>query len=134
MSKRKEHTFQFTAKQIADGAAAEAKYHDARAAWWNGEYEKACVEAEKSGVKITHFEVSGGKRAQMTLDPTLQRRIEESAHKRSDHQQKADRYKIEAASYASQPETLKYDLDNDDVVYFRLAGGLRDDEKPATFV
>ena len=37
MSKRKEHTFQFTAEQIAKAATAEAAYHTKRSVWWGGE-------------------------------------------------------------------------------------------------
>jgi hypothetical protein len=54
MSKRKEHTFRFTAGKIAEGATAEAKYHDDKATWWNGEYEKAAAEAQKKGVEFVY--------------------------------------------------------------------------------
>jgi len=134
MSKRKDHTFRFTAKQITEAAAGEAKHHDARAAWWNGEFEKAAAEAKTKGVDVRHFQVSGGQRAQIVIDTTLQERINEAERKRSDHQQKAERYKVDAAAYASQPETQDYQLDSDDVMYFRLAGGTRDEDKATAFV
>jgi len=134
MSKRKEHTFRFTAGKIAEGAASEAKYHDDKAIWWNGEYEKAAAEAQKKGVEIRHYPVTGGNRAQVVIDGTVQNRLEEAARKRSDHQSKADRYKVEAAAYGSQAADIPYDLDGDDVMYFRLAGGKREDEQPTPYV
>lgn len=134
MSKRKEHTFRFTAKQIAEAAGTEAKYHDERAAWWNGEYEKAAVLAKEKGVEIRHYPVTGGNRAQVVVDTTLSNRLEEAARKRSDHQQKAERYKVDSAVYASQPAEEPYQLDGDDVMYFRLAGGQREEDQPTPFV
>ncbi len=134
MSKRKDHVFRYTAEKIAEAATAEAKYHDERAAWWNGEYEKAAVEAKNKGVEIRHYAVTGGVRPQVTIDPTLSNRLEECARKRTEHQQKAEKYKIEAATYSAQPNTLQYDLDGEDVQYFRLAGGQREEEKPPQFI
>jgi len=134
MSKRKEHTFQFTAEQIAKGAATEAEYHTMRARWWDDEYNRAAEEAKAKGVEIRHYAVTGGNRAQVVIDASLQHRIEESASKRSKHQQSADRFRVEAAAYASQPAATAYALDGEDVMYFRLAGGVREDEAPTPFV
>lgn len=134
MSKRKEHTFQFTAGAIAKGAAAEAKYHEERATWWSNEYEQIATEAKEKGVEIRHFEVTGGKRAQLSIDARLSNRLEEAGRKRSEHQAQAERYKVEAAAYGSQPESLSYGLDGDDVMYWRLAGGTREDDKPIPLV
>ena len=134
MSKRKEHTFQFTAEQIAKAAASEAAYHTKRAVWWDGEYNKAAEEAKAKGVEIRHYAVTGGNRAQVVIDPTLQGRIEESSSKRSKHQQSAERFTVEAAAYGSQPAATAYALDGEDVMYFRLAGGTREDEQPTPFV
>jgi hypothetical protein len=134
MAKRKEHLFQFTAEAIAKAAASEAAYHSKRATWWDAEFNKAAEEAKVKGVEIRHYPVTGGNRAQVVIDATLQQRIEEAARKRTEHQQKAERFTIESASYGSQLEKTVYALDGEDVMYFRLAGGQREDEAPTPFV
>jgi hypothetical protein len=134
MSKRKEHVFRFTAKQIAEAATVESKYHSERAAWWNAEYEKAAAEAKAKGVEIRHYQVTGGVRPQVTIDASVSNRLEEAARKRTDHTRQADQFKVEAATYGSQPADLQYDLDGEDVMHFRLAGGEREEEKPLQFV
>jgi hypothetical protein len=128
MGKRTEHTFQFTAEQIAKAATAEFEYHAKRAVWWASEHETAVTEAKTKGVEVRRYPVTGGDRAAITIDPTLAKRVEESFTKRTDHQRKADRFRIEAAAYGSQSAGCAYALDSDDVVYFRLAGGPREED------
>jgi hypothetical protein len=125
MSKRKEHMFQFTGAKIAGAAAEEAIYHAKRATWWNDEYEKAAVEAKAKGVEVKHYAVTGGTRAQVVFDPTLQGRLDETYSKRAQHQRESDQFKIEAAAYGTQADRV-YELDTEDVMHFRLAGGERD--------
>lgn len=127
MSLRKTHSFMFPCEQIAEAAKTEATYHDQRAAWWNGEYEKAVADAQKAGLRIEKFKVTGGERAQMVVDPTLQGRISECEQKRAGHQKLAETLTVEAASYATQPKGMPYALDNEDIQHFRLAGGPRED-------
>jgi hypothetical protein len=125
MAHRATHRFQFTAEKIHLAAAGEAKYHAERADWWGLEYHKAVAAAKEKGVQVREYEVTGGKRADLMLDPALQNRMSECASKRTSHQQAADRFTIEAATYGSQAPGVTYDLDGEDVMYFRLAGGSR---------
>ncbi len=134
MSKREEHVFTFTAGEIAKAATAEAAYHTERVAWWGGEFETAMATAKEKGVEIRAYDVTGGKRAEIVIDPGLNRRIQEASSKRDEHHRQADRFTIEAAAYGSQPVGREYELDAADVVYFRLAGGPRVDENNKPFV
>lgn len=127
MTERKKHLFQFSAKQISEAAKVEAAYHDQRAGWWNSEFEKAVEAAKAAGLRVEKYAVTGGERAQMVIDPTLQNRINECENKRSSHQKLAEQLTIEAASYATQHEGMVYALDHEDVQHFRLAGGPRED-------
>jgi hypothetical protein len=124
--KRNEHTFQFTGDQIAKAAKAECDYHKERLVYWQQEQEKAIGEAKKAGVEIKEYDVTGGKQVNVVIDTSVQMRLSTCAAKIASHRQVADRLQIEAAAYATQPARA-YELHPDDVVYFRLAGGARED-------
>lgn len=126
MTKRNEHIFQFSGKQISAAAEAEGAYHTARVAWWKDEQEKALAKAKTAGVEVREYDVTGGKRAEIVLDPSVSARLSECVNKIQSHQRSADQFQIEAAAYGTQPARV-YDLHPDDVLYFRLAGGKRAD-------
>jgi len=123
---RDKHTFQFTAAKISLAANAEYDYHSKRSMDWRVELDKAIDEAKAKGVDIRQYNVTGGKRAEIIIDPSVQIRINLATEKIESHQRKADRFKIEAAAYKTQGDQV-YDLNPDDIVYFRLAGGERDE-------
>lgn len=124
--KRATHLFQFTGKGIGEAAAAEAEYHKGRVAWWKTEQDKAIVLAKAAGVEVREHDVTGGENVQVVIDPTVQSRLNECASKISSHRRLADDFTIQAACYATQSAVF-YDLDPDDVNYFRLAGGPREE-------
>jgi hypothetical protein len=124
--KRSEHTFQFPGKRISAAAAAEHTYHTERGKWWEAEQGTAIAKAKTAGVEIREYDVTGGKRADVILDPSVAARLTECANKIQTHRRAADQFQIEAAAYGTQPERV-YDLHPDDVFYFRLAGGARAD-------
>jgi hypothetical protein len=124
--KRSEHTFQFLGKQIGVAAQTEADYHRDRVEWWKSEQDKAIEKAKAAGVEIREMDVTGGKRVDVVLDPSVQSRLSECASKINSHRQAHDRFQIEAAAYASQPDRA-YELHPDDIVYFRIVGGSRED-------
>lgn len=124
--KRTTHTFRFLGKDIAAAADAERDYRAKRAEWWASEFDKAVSAAKEKGIEVREYPVTGGMQAHMAIDATLQERINICISKRASHKAAADRFAIESAAYATQPER-EYELDPDDVVYFRLAGGGRED-------
>jgi hypothetical protein len=126
MGKRHDHTFRFAGKAIAHAAAGEAHYHHQRVKWWKAEHEKAIAAAKGAGIEIRSYEVTGGTQAQVVIDPTLSQRLTQCENKIRSHQQAADRFQIEADAYDSQPKRL-YECHPDDIVYFRLVGGAREE-------
>ena len=121
------HLFQFKAAEISAAACEEAAYHSSRITWWESEQELAIKLAREAGIEIREHEITGGKNVEVVVDVSITKRLSQCATKIANHQSAADRFTIEAAAYGSQPEALVYELDPDDVVYFRLAGGPRED-------
>jgi hypothetical protein len=124
--KRNEHLFQFSGKQISDAAQAEHDYHRERVAFWQIEQDRAAERARAAGVDVREYAVTGGKRVQMVVDPDIQTRLNEAGSKIDSHRAASDKFKIEADCYGTQPDR-SYELHPDDVIYFRLAGGPRED-------
>lgn len=122
--KRNEHLFQFTGEELAKASKAEATYHFGRAIWWKAEQELAAKKARETGVEVREVEVSGGTEMQIVLDGTLQSRLTLCQWKIREHRKAADEFQIHAATYASNP-SRSYELQPDDVIYFRLAGSPR---------
>jgi hypothetical protein len=126
--KRGEHTFQFSGKQIADAAKAEHDYHAERLAWWRSQEEEAVKDAEAAGVQVRQQAVTGGRRVVMVVDVQIQDRLNLCGQKIDSHRNAADRFQIEAAAYGTHGNSTRtYELHPDDVLYFRLAGGARED-------
>lgn len=122
--KRSEHLFQFTGLQISAAASAECEYHRERIVFWEAEQTKAVEKAKSAGVEVREYDVTGGKRADVILDPSVSNRLTECANKLHSHRRAADEFQIEAACYGTQPER-SYELHPDDVIHFRIAGGPR---------
>lgn len=126
---REEHTFIFTAGEIAEAAKAEASYHEERAIFWDEEYLQAvALVRETAEIKIVELPVTGGSRVDVVVnygDSAAYKRMGESYEKRAQHQADHDRFSSEYALYASQPPSVPYELSAADVHYFRLAGDAR---------
>lgn len=126
MAKRKEHLFRFTGKEIADAAVLEAAYRWDRVDHWQVEHEAAIAAAEGAMATIQRIPATGGDQVRLGIDMTLADRINTAEWKRANHRQAADRYLIDAATYGSNPKA-NFELDGDDVMYFRLGGGAREE-------
>ena len=126
MAKRHEHTFQFTGRQISEAADDERAYHMMRVDYWRAEQDNAIEKARASGVDVREYDVTGGKQVNVVVDPEIVSRLSTCANKINTHGQAADRFQIEADAYATQPDRA-YECHPDDVVYFRLCGGPRED-------
>lgn len=134
---RSEHRFQFSASQIAAAAKQEAEYHEARVKFWQAEYASAVQTVRATaGVEIKEVAVTGGMRADVVVhygDPSAYRRMQEAFGKIQDHRVAAERYRTDERVYGSQVGGAEarvmrdpaYELDTDDVHYFRLGGDPR---------
>ena len=126
-----EHLFQFRGLDIAEAAETECEYHRDRLAHWRGQQEDLVGQAKglTAVVKVIEQQVTGGKRVQIVADLSgaqeINWKLNEVGSKIDWHRGKADEYGIKAAAYKTQPDRY-YELDPQDVAYFRLAGGPRE--------
>lgn len=124
------HLFQFTGAKIAAAAEAEKEYHLARQVHWLAEQSKLIERAKAltATVSVREQPVTGYTLYQVVADITgvqdINQRLSLCGSKIADHRRVADEYALKAAAYATQPERA-YELDPNDVQYFRLAGGSR---------
>lgn len=125
MTVRNEWRFQFSASVISKAAKDEAAYHEERLDWWKIEQERATEQAKAASVVVRKHEVTGGKRVEVVLDPSVSKRLQECESKISAHRAAFDDFKRWADAMSAMQPRQNYDLDPDDVAYFRLAGGAR---------
>ncbi len=127
---RADHLFTFHADEIADAARGEAKYHEDRLAYWKGEYEVAATRVEETiGAKIDRQQVTGGERVVVVVDygdPAAYKRLQEAWEKSADHREAAERFRTDERLYGTQSNRV-YELTTEDVHYYRLGGGPRED-------
>ncbi len=131
MSERSKHLFKFTARDIAAAAQEELAYHVKRTNFWNDEYRRA-VDFLKHTAKVEfrEFAVTGATRVDLVVnygDPLAFKRMQEAFEKIDSHRRAAEKFRIDAATYGSQEPTRVYELDADDVLYYRLGGGSRNE-------
>lgn len=125
-----QHEFQFPADRIALAAWDEADYHEGRVAYWKAEYETSFARVKETArIVVKEVNITGGKRADVTVDygdAAAFRRLNESITKIESHRKAADRFRTEATVYGTQGERA-YELSTEDVHYFRLGGGEREE-------
>lgn len=128
---RADHTFQFSAADIADHAQAEANYHRMRESYWRGEFDEAVEIVEQTiGARIERQAITGGYTVDVVIDrgdPAAYSRMQRSFSKAQQHAKDAEAYESDAAVYGSQGVTF-YDLTRADVQHFRLGGEPRPDD------
>lgn len=120
MSLRTEWKFQFTARQITEAATLKEQHHAARLEWWQNEREVAVLAAEGSTVSIKRVEVSGGDRAELSIDASLAYRINECEGKINQHRRDLATYQRWRESFALMNPTTVYELDPDDIAFFNI--------------
>lgn len=127
---RSDHEFQFAAPAIARAAQAEAEYHEGRASYWEGEFDSSFKRVkETAGVEVKEMNVTGGKRFDVTVDygdMAAYRRMNEASAKVQTHRDAAEKFRSDEKVYGSQNGRV-YELSADDVHYFRLGGGEREE-------
>lgn len=127
-SARTEHRFQYSAELIARAALAEAEYHQDRLGFWQHEYTAAAERVRATaGIALRAFQVTGGERIDVVVDygdPAAYKRMQEAWAKMVEHRHAEERYHSDAAVYQTQADRA-YELDLEDVRYFRLGGEAR---------
>jgi hypothetical protein len=126
---RSDHSFQFPAATIAAAADAEAEYHRERRDYWRLELARSIERVrETARIDVREFSVTGGTRVDVVVDYGDQasyKRMQEAQAKAAAHSEQAGRYELEARLYASQGDRV-YELDGDDVAFYRLNGAERE--------
>lgn len=127
------HLFQFSGNAIAEACKAEEAYHLERIAYWKSQQTDLIAKAKdlKSVVKVTEQTLSGGgKYVTVSADVLgigdLNSHLLLAAQKIQSHYASADTFKLKGAAYQSNAARV-YELDPQDVAYFRLNGGSRED-------
>lgn len=130
MSLRNEHKFTFEGKAIAEAAQAESDYHADRIGHWQARADKALeVVRDTIGAKVVEQNVTGGKQASIDIDYGDREAWAEytlAYRKVAMHTEDRDRFEQDAVTYGSQPGVY-FELDRDDVRWFRLGGDPRED-------
>lgn len=123
------HLFVFTADRIAEACEAEAKYHRERLAYWQAEQDTATeIVTGTCSAKVAKRPHTGGYAVDVVVDygdPAAYRRMQEAAQKVQAHLGQAERFETERDVYATQDG--EYELTQEDVHYFRLGGGGREE-------
>lgn len=130
MTKRSEHTFQFTAQQLEMAASNEAAYHEKRRAHWQERADTAIVTVKETiGAKVVERAVTGGTEMEVVVDygdTEAWREYSTAMRKINRHREEAERYRSDQRVYGTQGERF-YELDTDDVHHYRLNGAEREE-------
>lgn len=119
--------FQYQVARLLEAAQEKEKYHTDRLAFWKDEFDKAVAAAKEKGVEVREYAVTGGMRAEMVIDGTLQNRIDECRSKRERHRLAVTGFSQWVSVLDSQDENKVYDLTMDDALYFGVAERPADD-------
>lgn len=121
--KRDEWIFDFPATKLAAAAKAKLDHHDERLKFWQAAKEKTLAEIKEKGITVSDSQsdsssnIQRGYHAQIMVDQTYQRQLNESANKIESHRDKVREYTgwVQVLE-ANQDRT--YSLEADDYLFF----------------
>jgi hypothetical protein len=120
--KRERWTVKISGAKLSECCTERMGYHRERVAFW----EKALATAEQSlrsdGIQLKHFEVTGGRRTEAQLDPSLAKRVAECEQRLKSNRDAVNRFAAYRALLAAGGPNAEYELNADDVLYFNLEG------------
>lgn len=111
--------FGYHCKNLLNAVDAKIRFHDERHSYWVSEHDKAIAEAKEKGFQVKTFEVTGGARAELQLEPSLANRINESLTKGNNHKMELERYMVWKRAFDLNKECY-VELDAQDIEYFGL--------------
>jgi hypothetical protein len=121
---RKEWTFDYTAKALADGARQQLSFRLGRVEWWKDAKAKVMAEIKDTGIEVSESvaaDLSNYTKAmhgpQVMVRADLQSKITECHNKIMSHQQAADEYDGWIQLLDANPEA-RVPLTADDWLYF----------------
>ena len=89
---RTKWTFHYQAEEVRAGAEAKVEHHESRYDFWTGERAAILGQIKETGLDVRNYEVTGGSRADVVIDPTLQKRLTECESKVREHSNAIEDY------------------------------------------
>ena len=119
MSLRREWKFQYPCSQLQEAAHKKNKYHAERLKWWQAQQNSVMDEVRAKGLEVRERQVTGGKRGEIVIDPTYQRRLDECCSKTEEHQELTVEYTTWERVFELNP-SVTVELDAEDIQFFGL--------------
>lgn len=123
MTQRNDWTFDYGIEEVKDAAEKKVEHHSGRVEFWEKQKQDVLASIRESGIDIREHEITGGKRAEVVIDPTHQKRLSESQDGISRNQAKLEEYEGWAQvlhSRVIQSDARVLHLDHQDILYFGL--------------
>jgi hypothetical protein len=125
MSQRDEWKFDYTVKAVLEGARGKLTFHLGRHEFWEKKKAETLQRIKAGGIDVqeslagaNYSNVARGFEAQIVVDPTLQRDLDECANKIREHDTKARKYSCWVEVLLAQPAESRLELDHDDHLFF----------------
>jgi hypothetical protein len=119
MSLRREWKFQYPCSQLQEVARTKKEHHVERLNWWETQQKGVMKEVRAKGLEVREQEISGGRRGEIVIDPTYQRRLNECCSKIEEHRELTTEYTTWERVFELNPSAT-VDLDAEDIQYFGL--------------
>jgi hypothetical protein len=119
LNNRLNWTFQYGAEVLGEAAKARQQHHEARLLFWETTKAVAETELRDSGISLRDYEVSGGKRIEAVVDPSLSNRYSEATERVDSHYFKLGEYDRYIRAFAASGSKV-FELTIDDMNYFGL--------------
>jgi hypothetical protein len=121
---RDKWTFDLTATDLAKAAEAKHAFHSERFAFWQAAQGKVMADVKEKGMEVSegvsnmHSNVTRAySGAQILIDPTYQRKLDECFEKIEEHREKVSQYAGWVQVLAAN-SSRTYQLNADDYLYF----------------
>lgn len=118
VGQRKAWRFQYQVSEILTAIEDDLDRHRERLEWWNNEKASTEAKIKETAVEFRHEEYTGGSRMEVTVDPTLGKRLSECDQKISTHRGRIGVLIQWKAFLEHQEGTLELDIN--DVEFFAL--------------
>lgn len=116
---RNEWKFKYNTTVLLNAASDKIDYYEDRVSFWTEELEKAEKAVKESQVEIKQYPVTGGKRMEVKIDPTLSRRYDECSDKLEQHKKNLKKFETYWRAFHTSKDK-EFELDLDDIEYFDL--------------
>lgn len=123
MTQRNDWTFEYGIEEVKDAAERKVQHHSGRIEFWEKEKQDVLTAIRESGIDIREHEITGGQRAEVVIDPTHQKRLNECQSKITSHKGTLEDFEGWAQvlhSRVMQSDARVLNLDHQDILYFGL--------------